>query len=79
MSTRPDVPGWFFTSTADEVYYYFLAILNTAVGTGLRRQCEKDLSGLCERGDLAEDLACLEYLYPNHLSILSEFQVDVWR
>ena len=26
---RPDVPGWFYTSTADEVYYYFLAILNT--------------------------------------------------
>lgn len=24
-----DVPGWFFTSTADEVYYYFLAIPNT--------------------------------------------------
>ncbi len=26
---RPDVPGWFYTSTADEVYYYFLAILST--------------------------------------------------
>jgi len=24
-----DVPGWFFTSSADEVYYYFLALLNT--------------------------------------------------
>jgi hypothetical protein len=26
---RADVPGWFFTSSADEVYYYFLALLNT--------------------------------------------------
>jgi hypothetical protein len=26
---RPDVPGWFFTGSADEVYYYFLAILST--------------------------------------------------
>ncbi len=26
---RADVPGWFFTSSADEVYYYFLAVLNT--------------------------------------------------
>ncbi len=26
-----DVPGWFFTSSADEVYYYFLALLNTEV------------------------------------------------
>jgi hypothetical protein len=26
---KPDVPGWFFTSSADEVYYYFLALLNT--------------------------------------------------
>jgi hypothetical protein len=25
---KPDVPGWFFTSSADEVYYYFLALLN---------------------------------------------------
>ena len=25
---RADVPGWFFTSVADEVYYYFLALLN---------------------------------------------------
>jgi hypothetical protein len=25
---RADVPGWFFTSSADEVYYYFLALLN---------------------------------------------------
>ena len=24
-----DVPGWFFTSSADEIYYYFLALLNT--------------------------------------------------
>jgi hypothetical protein len=24
-----DIPGWFFTSSADEVYYYFLALLNT--------------------------------------------------
>ena len=24
-----DVPGWLFTSSADEVYYYFLALLNT--------------------------------------------------
>ena len=26
---KADVPGWFFTSSADEVYYYFLALLNT--------------------------------------------------
>jgi len=26
---KPDIPGWFFTSSADEVYYYFLALLNT--------------------------------------------------
>jgi hypothetical protein len=26
---RADVPGWFFTSKADEVYYYFLALLNS--------------------------------------------------
>ena len=26
---RADAPGWFFTSKADEVYYYFLAILST--------------------------------------------------
>ncbi len=25
---RPDAPGWFYTSKADEVYYYVLAILN---------------------------------------------------
>lgn len=29
VQNRPDVPGWFFTSTADEVYYYFLAILSS--------------------------------------------------
>lgn len=29
VRNRPDVPGWFFTSTADEVYYYFLAILSS--------------------------------------------------
>ncbi len=29
VRNRPDVPGWFYTSTADQVYYYFLAILNT--------------------------------------------------
>src|SRR3990170_5619343 len=30
MSLDPlGCPGWFFTSTADQVYYYFLAILNT--------------------------------------------------
>ena len=26
---KADVLGWFFTSSADEVYYYFLALLNT--------------------------------------------------
>jgi len=26
---KADVPGWLFTSSADEVYYYFLALLNT--------------------------------------------------
>jgi hypothetical protein len=26
---KADVSGWFFTSSADEVYYYFLALLNT--------------------------------------------------
>jgi hypothetical protein len=26
---KADVPGWFFASSADEVYYYFLALLNT--------------------------------------------------
>ncbi|HEV2119088.1 MAG TPA: hypothetical protein VGS11_03120 [Candidatus Bathyarchaeia archaeon] len=26
---KADVPGWFFTSSADEVYYYFLALLNS--------------------------------------------------
>ena len=26
---KTDVPGWFFTSSADEVYYYFLALLNS--------------------------------------------------
>jgi len=26
--TRPDVDGWFFTSEADQVYYYYLALLN---------------------------------------------------
>ncbi len=26
---RPDVPGWFFTSKADEVYYYYVAVLNS--------------------------------------------------
>jgi hypothetical protein len=26
---KADVPGWFFKSSADEVYYYFLALLNT--------------------------------------------------
>jgi len=31
---HPDVPGWFFTSTADQVYYYFVAILNN--GSELR-------------------------------------------
>lgn len=25
---KADAPGWFFTSSADEVYYYFLALLN---------------------------------------------------
>ena len=25
---KADVPGWFFTGSANEVYYYFLAILN---------------------------------------------------
>src|SRR5947209_3882402 len=29
VSQKADVPGWFFTSSADEVYYYFLALLNT--------------------------------------------------
>src|SRR5713226_5670249 len=28
VTQRADVPGWFFTSSADEVYYYFLALLN---------------------------------------------------
>src|SRR4029077_12685956 len=28
VSQKADVPGWFFTSSADEVYYYFLALLN---------------------------------------------------
>ena len=27
--TRSCIPGWFYTSTADQVYYYFLSILNT--------------------------------------------------
>ena len=27
---RPDALGWFFTSEADQVYYYFLAILSSA-------------------------------------------------
>jgi hypothetical protein len=26
---KADVPGWLFTSSADEVYYYFFALLNT--------------------------------------------------
>jgi hypothetical protein len=26
---KADVPGWFFASSADEIYYYFLALLNT--------------------------------------------------
>jgi hypothetical protein len=29
VNQRADVPGWFFTSSADEVYYYFLALLNS--------------------------------------------------
>jgi len=27
---KSDVPGWFFTSEADEIYYYYLAVLNEA-------------------------------------------------
>ncbi len=30
VRNRPDIPGWLYTSKADEVYCYFLAILNTA-------------------------------------------------
>jgi len=30
VKERHDVPGWFFTLQADEVYYYFIAILNDA-------------------------------------------------
>lgn len=26
--SKADVPGWFFTSEADEIYYYYLAVLN---------------------------------------------------
>ncbi len=29
VQTRSDLPGWFYVSTADQVYYYFPAILNT--------------------------------------------------
>jgi len=29
VKREADVPGWFYTSSADEVYYYFLALLNT--------------------------------------------------
>jgi hypothetical protein len=29
VKQRADAPGWFFTSSADEVYYYFLALLNS--------------------------------------------------
>jgi hypothetical protein len=29
VKERADVPGWFFTSSADEIYYYFLALLNS--------------------------------------------------
>ncbi len=25
---RSDVPGWFYTSEADEIYYYYLAVIN---------------------------------------------------
>ena len=32
---RPDAPGWFYTSKADQVHYYFPAILNTT--TKLKR------------------------------------------
>jgi hypothetical protein len=28
VKNKADVPGWFFTGSADEVYYYFLALLN---------------------------------------------------
>ncbi len=34
VPNRPDLPVWFFTSTADQVYYYFLAILSTASELG---------------------------------------------
>jgi hypothetical protein len=27
LERHPDVPGWFFTSQADQIYYYFIAIL----------------------------------------------------
>ena len=28
VRTKRDVPGWFYTGKADEVYYYYLALLN---------------------------------------------------
>jgi hypothetical protein len=30
LQDSPDVPGWFFTSTADRILYYFVAILTPA-------------------------------------------------
>ncbi len=50
---RPDVPGWFYTSTADEVFYYFLVILST---TAELRPLYSEYSNLVRTGRPTEEL-----------------------
>lgn len=54
LETHPDVPGWFFTSQADRIFYYFVAIetpLSTIKATLARRQA---LEGRGEVADLID-------------------------